>query len=112
MDDKERPENLCNQETYTDEEVRSIAYKYMDYRARHRCISYMVLPVLLLGILISLIIGNYIVVGIIGGITIFLICCDVFWIYKVCKKEERRLRDKYGDEFLERATWFKKRKKD
>ncbi len=62
--------------------------------------------------IVLLISETYITAGIMGGVTIGLILCDIFYIYKTYKKEEQRLKNKYGDEFLEQVTWFKKRKND
>lgn len=112
MDEKERYENPYTHEEYTDEEVRSLTYKYMDYKARHCVIACMAIPILSLCTLFFAITGMYVAAGVMGGVAICLILCDVFWIYRAYKKEEQRLKNKYGDEFLERATWFKKRNKD
>lgn len=118
MENKERIESSYNSETYTDEEVRSIAYKYMDYRTRIRLSLCIGLPVLLFFAAVLVLAGIsttftifYIMSGVFVATSVFLLCVDIH-AYKIYKKEEQRLRNEYGDEFLERATWFKKRRKD
>lgn len=119
MDEKERYENSHNQQEYTDKEVRRIAYKYMTFRRGHYIAVCLVLPCLLFFALLNILFGvtnkfsmYYGSAGMFGAGAVFVLRYDIFYIYKTYKKEEKRLRDKYGDEFLERTTWFKKRRKD
>lgn len=118
MENKERIESSYNSETYTDEEVRRIAYKYMVYRSKHHVTICVCMPILLFLALSLALVGAstsltvfYGLAGLFGVVSIVCLCTDIY-TYKTYKKEEQRLRNEYGDEFLERATWFKKKRKD